>query len=80
MSTETILATGVAGSVGATSSPVAASDVGAAAVVILANPTPHIGEIYELTSFASLTLTEIAHEFPVALGRPIRSVNVPPHM
>jgi uncharacterized protein YbjT (DUF2867 family) len=61
-------------------SPIAASDVGAAAAVILANPAPHIGKIYELTGPASLTLTEIAHEFSVALGRPIRYVNVPPQI
>lgn len=61
-------------------SPIAASDVGAAAAVILADPAPHIGKIYELTGPASLTLTEIAHEFSVALGRTIRYVNVPPQI
>jgi uncharacterized protein YbjT (DUF2867 family) len=61
-------------------SPIAASDVGAAAAVILANPAPHIGKIYELTGPASLTLTEIAHEFSGALGRPIRYIDVPPQI
>jgi len=59
-------------------SPIAGADVGAAAAEVLANPAPHIGKVYELTGPASLTLSEIAHEFSTALGRAIRYVNVPP--
>jgi uncharacterized protein YbjT (DUF2867 family) len=58
-------------------SPIAGTDVGAAAAVILANPAPHIGKVYELTGPASLTIAEIAHEFSAALGRTINYVNVP---
>lgn len=61
-------------------SPIAGSDVGAAAAVVLADPAPHIGKVYELTGAASLTLTEIAHEFSVALGRTISYVDVPAKM
>jgi uncharacterized protein YbjT (DUF2867 family) len=59
-------------------SPIAGADVGAAAAEVLANPAPHIGKVYELTGPASLTLSEIAHEFSIALGRAIRYINVPP--
>jgi uncharacterized protein YbjT (DUF2867 family) len=58
-------------------SPIAGTDVGAAAAVILANPAPHIGKVYELTGAASLTVSEIAREFSVGLGRTIKYVNVP---
>ncbi|WP_295999249.1 NAD(P)H-binding protein [Rugamonas sp.] len=61
-------------------SPIAGSDVGAAAAVVLADPAPHIGKVYELTGPASLTLAEIAQQFSIALGRTIDYVNVPPAM
>jgi uncharacterized protein YbjT (DUF2867 family) len=58
-------------------SPIAGTDVGAAAAVVLADPTPHIGKIYELTGPASLSVTDIAREFSAGLGRAIRYVNAP---
>ncbi|VVE41392.1 NmrA family NAD(P)-binding protein [Pandoraea anhela] len=58
-------------------SPIAAADVGAVAAAVLANPAPHIGNVYELTGPQSLTMTEIAQAFGNALGRPIQYVNVP---
>jgi uncharacterized protein YbjT (DUF2867 family) len=61
-------------------SPIAGTDVGAAAAAVLANPSPHIGKIYELTGPASLSLTDIAREFSAGLGRPIRYVSVPPQI
>jgi uncharacterized protein YbjT (DUF2867 family) len=61
-------------------SPIAGTDVGAAAAVILANPSAHIGKVYDLTGAASLSLPEIASEFSAGLGRPIRYVNVPPQV
>ncbi|MFM0339501.1 NmrA family NAD(P)-binding protein [Paraburkholderia fungorum] len=61
-------------------SPIAAADVGAAAAVVLANPEPHIGKVYELTGPQSLTMTELAQEFSSALGRNIQYVNVPPQI
>jgi uncharacterized protein YbjT (DUF2867 family) len=59
---------------------IAAADVGAAAAVVLANPEPHIGKIYELTGPQSLTMAEFAQEFSSALGRTIQYVNVPPQI
>jgi hypothetical protein len=59
-------------------SPIAAADVGAAAATVLANPEPHIGNVYDLTGPQSLTIAEVAQEFSGALGRTIQYVNVPP--
>ena len=59
---------------------IAGHDVGAAAAAVLANPEPHIGKVYELTGFRSLTMAEIAQEFSTALGRTIRYINVPPQI
>ncbi|WP_429318825.1 NmrA family NAD(P)-binding protein [Paraburkholderia sp. GAS448] len=59
-------------------SPIAAVDVGAAVAAVLANPEPHIGNVYELTGPQSLTMAELAQEFSGALGRTIQYVNVPP--
>ena len=56
------------------------ADVGAAAAVVLANPEPHIGKIYDLTGPQSLTMTQYAQEFSSALGRTIKYVNVPPQI
>jgi uncharacterized protein YbjT (DUF2867 family) len=59
---------------------IAGEDVGAAAAVVLANPEPHIGKVYDLTGLQSLTMTQYAEEFSRALGRTIRYVNVPPQI
>ena len=59
---------------------IAASDVGAAAAAVLANPGPHIGKVYELTGPESLTMAEYAQEFSSALGRTIKYVSVPPQI
>lgn len=56
---------------------IAGADVGIAAAVVLANPDPHIGKVYELTGSESLTMAEYAQEFSRALGRTIRYVDVP---
>lgn len=61
-------------------SPLAASDVGAAAAAVLADPAPHIGQVLELTGPASLTLDEIADVFSRELGRIVRYIDVPPAM
>src|SRR6266478_650881 len=61
-------------------SPIAGADVGAAAAVVLANPEPHIGKVYELTGPQSLTMAQFAQEFSGALGRTIQYVNVPPQI
>jgi uncharacterized protein YbjT (DUF2867 family) len=61
-------------------SPIAATDVGAAAAAVLANPELHIGKVYDLTGPQSLTMAELAREFSGALGRTIEYVNVPPQI
>ena len=61
-------------------SPIAGTDVGAAAAAVLANQAPHIGKVYDLTGPQSLTMTQFAQEFSGALGRTIKYVNVPPQI
>jgi uncharacterized protein YbjT (DUF2867 family) len=58
-------------------SPVSAVDVARAVSVILDNPTPHIGAIYNLTGPESADLDHYAAIFSEVLGRPIRYSNVP---
>src|SRR5499433_1675034 len=59
---------------------IAASDVGAAAAAVLANPAPHIGKVYDLTGLQSLTMSQYAQEFSNVLGRTIQYINVPPEI
>lgn len=59
---------------------IAGADVGVAAAVVLANPEPHIGKVYELTGAQSMTMTQYAQEFSRTLGRTIQYVNVPPQI
>jgi NAD(P)H dehydrogenase (quinone) len=58
-------------------SPVAAEDVAAVIATILADPSPHIGRIYELTGPRSQDMTAIAAEYAAALGRAVKYVDVP---
>ena len=58
-------------------SPIAAVDVARAVSVILDDPLPHIGRIYNLTGFESADLHHYARAFSEALGRPIRYRDVP---
>jgi uncharacterized protein YbjT (DUF2867 family) len=58
-------------------SPVSAVDVALAVSVILDNPTPHIGHIYNLTGALSDDLDYYARVFSEALGRTIRYRDVP---
>jgi uncharacterized protein YbjT (DUF2867 family) len=58
-------------------SPVDARDVAAVAAAILANPTAHIGKVYELTGPRSQDLEALAAEYSDALGRTITYVDVP---
>jgi uncharacterized protein YbjT (DUF2867 family) len=57
--------------------PVDASDVADVVAAVLANPSPHIAHVYELTGPRSETLPELAAELSAGLGRPIRYVDVP---
>jgi NAD(P)H dehydrogenase (quinone) len=58
-------------------SPVDVGDVADAITAVLANPRPHIGNVYELTGPRSQTLDAYAAEFAQALGRPVRYVDIP---
>ena len=58
-------------------SPISAVDVARAVSVVLEDPTPHIGQIYNLTGFESADLEYYAHVFSEALGRTIRYRDVP---
>jgi len=52
-------------------------DVARAVSVVLEDPTPHIGQIYNLTGFESADLDHYARVFSAALGRTIRYRDVP---
>src|SRR5215469_6438311 len=58
-------------------SPVSAVDVAAAVAVILDDPAPHIGHIYNLTGFESADLDHYARVFSEVLGRRIRYRDAP---
>src|SRR5882757_172876 len=58
-------------------SPISAVDVARAVSVILDDPAPHIGHVYNLTGFESADLDHYARVFPEALGRTIRYRDVP---
>ena len=58
-------------------SPVAVDDVARVVAIVLRNPAPHIGHIYELTGPRSVDMTELAAAFTRALDRPVTYVNVP---
>jgi uncharacterized protein YbjT (DUF2867 family) len=61
----------------ARTSPISAVDVAHAVSVILDNPEPHIGQIYNLTGFESDDLEHYARIFSDALGRTITYHDVP---
>ena len=58
-------------------SPVSSVDVARAVAVILDDPAPHIGHIYNLTGPESADLDQYARAFSEALGRTIRYRDVP---
>lgn len=58
-------------------SPISSADVARAVSVILDNPAPHIGKIYNLTGFESADLEHYAGAFSEALGRTIRYRDIP---
>lgn len=62
---------------GARTSPIGAVDVAHAVSVILDNPAPHIGQVYNLTGFESDDLEHYARIFSDALGRTITYHDVP---
>ena len=58
-------------------SPVAAADVARVVAMILAEPGPHVGRLYELTGPRSQNLDEIAQEYSDALNRDITYYDLP---
>src|ERR1700758_734557 len=62
---------------GGKTSPISAVDVARAVAVILDDPAPHIGQIYNLTGPESADLDHYARAFSEALGRTIRYRDVP---
>jgi uncharacterized protein YbjT (DUF2867 family) len=58
-------------------SPISAVDVARAVSVILDDPAPHIGRVYNLTGFESADLDHYARVFSEALGRTVRYRDVP---
>ena len=60
-----------------TQSGSAPRDVARAVSVVLEDPRPHIGQIYNLTGFKSADLEHYARVFSKALGRTIRYRDVP---
>jgi uncharacterized protein YbjT (DUF2867 family) len=62
---------------GGKTSPISAVDVARAVSVVLDDPTPHIGQIYNLTGLESADLEHSARVFSEALGRTIRYRDVP---
>jgi len=59
------------------SSPVDARNVAEVIAVILANPTAHIGKVYELTGPRSQDMRGLAAQYSNALGRTITYLDVP---
>jgi len=57
--------------------PVAAADVARVVAAVLAEPAPHIGQIYELTGPRSQDMHEVAREFSDALNREVTYFDVP---
>jgi len=61
----------------AKTSPVAAGDVAVVVEEILADPAPHIGQVYELTGPRSESVTAMAAQISSVLGRPVSYTDVP---
>ena len=59
-------------------SPVAAADVARVVAAVLADPGPHVGQLYELTGPRSQDMHGVAREFSDALNREITYADVPP--
>jgi uncharacterized protein YbjT (DUF2867 family) len=59
-------------------SPVAAADVARVVAAVLAEPGPHLGQIYELTGPRSQDMEGVAQEYAEALHREITYTDIPP--
>jgi NAD(P)H dehydrogenase (quinone) len=58
-------------------SPVAVADVAEVMAIILANPSVHVGRVYELTGPRSQDMHAMAAEYSAALGRTVTYIDVP---
>jgi uncharacterized protein YbjT (DUF2867 family) len=58
-------------------SPVSTSDVADVVSTILTEPSPHLGQVYELTGPVSRDMYGIADQFSEAVGRQVTYVDVP---
>src|SRR2546422_344895 len=58
-------------------SPVAAADVARGVAAVLADPGPHLGQIYELTGPRSQDMHGVAREFSDALNREVTYSDIP---
>src|SRR5882724_12340303 len=59
-------------------SPVATADVARVIAAVLADPGPHLGQIYELTGPRSQDMDGVAREYAEALHREITYTDIPP--
>ena len=59
-------------------SPVATADVARVIAAVLADPGPHLGQIYELTGPRSQDMDGVAREYADALNREITYTDIPP--
>jgi NAD(P)H dehydrogenase (quinone) len=58
--------------------PVSSADVAQVVAVVLANPVPHVGQVYELTGPQSQDMHAVAREYSEALNRNVAYVDIPP--
>jgi uncharacterized protein YbjT (DUF2867 family) len=58
--------------------PIAAADVAQVVAAVLADPKPHLGQIYELTGPRSQDMHEIAREYSDALNRTVTYADIAP--
>jgi uncharacterized protein YbjT (DUF2867 family) len=59
-------------------SPVAAADVARVVAAVLADPEPHLGQIYELTGPRSQDMYGVAREYSEALHREVTYADIRP--
>jgi len=59
-------------------SPVATADVARVIAAVLADPGPHLGQLYELTGPRSQDMQGVAREYSDALNREVTYSDIPP--
>ena len=58
--------------------PVASADVAQVVAAVLADPGPHVGQVYELTGPRSQGMVGVAREYSEALNREVTYADIPP--